>query len=68
MKAHNLIKKPADDKKEEEKFDIYLTDTEELYFNYWESRGLEKETIILEYVKNKFDKEKTDKNLLMLCE
>ena len=68
LKAHNLIKKPADDKKEEEKFDIYLTDTEELYFNYWESRGLEKETIILEYVKNKFDKEKTDKNLLMLCE
>ena len=30
----------------------------------WERKGLEKETIILEYVKNKFDEEKTNKSLM----
>ena len=57
--AKNLIEKPENDK-----FNINITNSEEEYIKTWERRGLEKETIILEYVKNKFDEEKTNDYLM----
>ena len=57
--AKNLI-----EKQENDKFNINITNSEEEYIKTWERRGLEKETIILEYVKNKFDEEKTNDYLM----
>ena len=59
VKAKNLL----DEQGPNGKFEILITDGEEEYIKSWKKKGLEETTIILEYVKNKFDKQKTDGNL-----
>jgi len=59
VKAKNLL----DEQGPNGKFEILITDEEEEYIKSWKKKGLEETTIILEYVKNKFDKIKTDGNL-----
>ena len=61
-KAQSLIENYKQ-KIEDDLIEIIITNTEEQYFNYWENKGLEKATIILEYVKNKFDVKKTNQEL-----
>ena len=62
--AKNLIEKQKEEN--DDKFDINITNSEREYIMTWERKGLEKETIILEYVKNKFDEDKTNKSLMKI--
>ena len=59
IKAKSLL----GDQGQNGKFEILITDGEEEYIKSWRKKGLKEATIILEYVKNKFDRQNTDDNL-----